>query len=183
MEIMRLMVTGPHGAGKSTFIRSVGQIAKAHSTPPNSQENPFTPTAITPNFGQFQIGPNQLLHLYKTPVEAGPPTFNFMWDVLLQKVHAYILLVPANKPQEFRHARLIHRFIQQRISLPMIVGLTHTDLGESWDMNTAAIAIGFTDVATRPPIVSINATSHTSVVKAMMLLVNQCIGPSQHNSV
>lgn len=173
MEIMRLMVTGPQGSGKSAFIRLVSQI---HASVPEAavQDNPGESGTITPSFGQLKVGPGQQLHLYKLSVEAGYPNFNSMWDVLLQKVHGYILLVPANQPQTFRHARLIRRFIEHRRALPMIIGLTHGDATESWDLNTVAIALGLADVPTRPPMVRINNSS-TSVGQAMMTLVNEMV--------
>ncbi|MEO0867321.1 MAG: GTPase [Cyanobacteria bacterium J06642_11] len=172
MEIMRLMVTGPQGAGKSSFIQLFSQIHGHRVADTDGIELSRKSGTVTPNFGQLKVGPGQQVHLYKTPMEPGYPSFNFRWDVLLQKVHGCILLVPANQPQTFRHARLIQRFIEQRRSLPMIIGVTYCDAAESWDLNTVAIALGFADAPACPPMVRINHSS-TSVGNAMLTLVNQ----------
>ncbi|KAM3099420.1 hypothetical protein ACKFKF_14905 [Phormidesmis sp. 146-12] len=44
------------------------------------------------------------LHIYGT---LGQSRFDFMWDLLIRKAHAYIVLVPAQRPEAFRQARQI----------------------------------------------------------------------------
>ena len=174
MEIMKLVVTGPVGAGKSTFIRSVSEIAVVDTdrkaTDETAQMKPTTTVAM--DFGRLQFGPDMALHLYGTP---GQSRFDFMWDVLIQQAHAYLVLVPANRPAEFRNARMIQRFMKARSTAPMILGFTHTDCDDAWDREDVAIALGFADGLHRPPIVSLNALEPQSVATALMELVAHCL--------
>jgi signal recognition particle receptor subunit beta len=171
MEIMRLVVTGPVGAGKSTFIRSVSEIevvdTDRQATDATAALKPKTTVAM--DFGRLQFTPDMALHLYGTP---GQSRFDFMWDVLIQKAHAYLMLVPANRPGEFRNARLILRFMKARSSVPMLIGLTHVDCEGAWDQEDVAIALGFAHGGQRPPIVSLNALEPHSVAQTLMALIS-----------
>jgi len=170
MEIMRLVVTGPVGAGKSSFIRSVSEIEVVDTDRRATDETASLKkrTTVALDFGRLQFGPDMALHLYGTP---GQSRFDFMWDILIRKAHAYILLIPANRPQEFRNARRILNFMKQRSPIPMILGLTHTDCPGVWDDENIAIALGFLDHQSCPPVVKVNATESASVATAVITLV------------
>ena len=172
MEIMRLVVTGPVGAGKSTFIRSVSEIAVVdtdrRATDETSQLKPKTTVAL--DLGRLQFGPDMAVHIYGTP---GQFRFDFMWDILIRKAHAYIMLVPANRPAEFRNARRINSFMQQRSSVPMLIGMTHVDCEDAWAIENVAIALGYLDLSKAPPIITVNAQDSASAGQALMALVKQ----------
>ncbi|MBW4518996.1 MAG: ATP/GTP-binding protein [Scytolyngbya sp. HA4215-MV1] len=170
MEIMRLVVTGPVGAGKSTFIRSVSEIAVVDTDRRATDETALLKqkTTVAFDFGRLSFGPEMALHLYGTP---GQSRFDFMWDILIQKAHAYILLVAAHRPSEFIEARRIRAFMRQRSPVPMIIGLTHMDVPEAWDLENAAIALGYLSTNKRPPIIAVDPTQTTSVAQAVITLV------------
>ena len=77
MEVLRLVVTGPFGAGKSTFIRSISEIdtvdTDCKATDETAQLKQKTTVAL--DFGRLQFGKNMSLHIYGTP---GQTRFDFM---------------------------------------------------------------------------------------------------------
>jgi signal recognition particle receptor subunit beta len=170
MEIMRLVVTGTVDAGKSTFIRSVSEIEvvdtdrKATDEVAGMKQN----TTVSMDFGTLQFGEEMALHLYGTP---GQVRFDFMWEILIERAHAYILLIAAHRPSEFHHARRIMNFMNQRSHIPMIIGITHGDCDGAWSNEDIALALGYQDSTNRPPIVSVNADEEESVIGALMALV------------
>jgi uncharacterized protein len=170
MEIMRLVVTGPVGAGKSTFIRTISEIevvdTDCQATDETAELKPKTTVAF--DFGRLQFGPEMALHLYGTP---GQARFEFMWDILIRQAHAYVLLVAAHRPLEFHHARRIVSFMNQRRQLPMIVGLTHTAEPNAWQTENIAIALGYSNPQTRPPFVNVDATEQASVAQAIITMI------------
>ncbi|NEP19552.1 MAG: GTPase [Leptolyngbya sp. SIO4C1] len=172
MEVMRLVITGPVGAGKSTFIRSVSEIEAVDTDRWATDEAAAlkSKTTVALDFGRLQFTPEMALHLYGTP---GQSRFDFMWDVLIRLAHAYILLVPANRPAAFRNAKLIYRFMSERVAVPMLVGITHADCEDAWAVEDIAIALGFTHP--RPPFVSLNAMEAQSVTQTLMTLVSHCL--------
>jgi uncharacterized protein len=170
MEIMRLVVTGPVGAGKSTFIRSVSEIEVVDTDRRATDETADMKhkTTVAFDFGRLTFGTDMMMHIYGTP---GQERFDFMWDMLIRKAHAYILLVPANRPNEFRYARRVATHMNQQVQIPMIVGLTHADCPGAWSEENITIALGYVNEANRPPIITVNPNQTASVAQSLMTLV------------
>ena len=177
MEIMRLVVTGPVGAGKSTFIRSVSEIEVVDTDRQATDEAALLKpkTTVAFDFGRLQFGSDMALHIYGTP---GQERFNFMWDMLISKAHAYVLLVAAHRPSEFRYARRVINYMNNRAQIPMIIGLTHIDCPGAWTEENVAIALGYVHEQTRPPVVSVNPTQTSSVAQVLVTLVQHYMSSS-----
>ena len=172
-----MVVTGPVGAGKSTFIRSISEIEAVdtdrRATDETSQLKQKTTVAF--DFGRLQFNADMALHLYGTP---GQERFDFIWDMLIRKAHAYILLVAAHRPGEFRHARRVISYMNQRAQIPMIIGLTHSDCPGAWSQENAIAALGYYDINTQPPTVLVNPTETSSVANAVITLVQHYVQSS-----
>ena len=173
---MRLVVTGPVGAGKSTFIRSVSEIEVVDTDRRATDETSLLKrkTTVALDFGRLHFGADTALHLYGTP---GQSRFDFMWDILIRKAHAYVLLVAAHRPREFRDARRILVFMKHRSQVPMIIGLTHTDCPGAWDSANIGIALGYANPFDCPPIVNVNPTQAASVAQTIITLVQYSMQP------
>jgi uncharacterized protein len=172
MEILRIVVTGSVGAGKSTLIRTISEIDVVNTDKRATDETAELKanTTVALDFGRLTIGTKQSLHLYGTP---GQIRFDFMWDILLVKAHAYILLVDAHRPEHFRHSRKILHFFNQRTRIPYLIGLTHTDCPGAWEAGDIALSLGFLDDIDNLPIININATESASVREALLTLVEE----------
>jgi uncharacterized protein len=170
MEIMRLVVTGGVGSGKSTFIRSVSEIEVVDTDRRATDEvgDLKANTTVSMDFGRLQFGEEMALHIYGTP---GQARFNFMWDILINRAHAYIVLIAAHRPSEFHHARRILNFMRERQDIPMIIGITHGDCEGAWTQENIALALGFFDENEMPLIVDVNPNDQESVIEALMVLV------------
>ena len=175
MELMRLVVTGPVGAGKSTFIRSVSEIdvVDTDETATDETKDVKAKTTVAMDFGKLRFSPEFAMHLYGTP---GQERFDFMWDLLIRKAHAYILLVGANQPKQFRSARRIMSFMNQRMQIPMLVGVTHTDCKNAWQIENIRIALGFSS-QNSPPLQPVNPLDTTSVAQTLLTLAQQLYTP------
>lgn len=174
MEIMRLVVTGPVGAGKSTFIQSISEIQCVDTDRRATDETLLLKhkTTVALDFGRLQFGPKMALHLYGTP---GQARFDFMWDILIRKAHIYLVLVAAHRPHEFRYARRMLSFMQHRTRVPYLIGITHNDMPGAWTLENIPIALGLLDPANRPPIIQVNPTDRNSTVQAIATLVQHYI--------
>src|ERR671932_1044282 len=126
MKTMRSVIAGAVGSGKSTFVRTLSEIEVINTDRIATDETSLLKqeTTVALDFGRLMLGPNIALHLYGTP---GQPRFDFMWELLIQNAHSYILLVAAHRPNDFHYAREIISFINQRVQIPMVIGLSHTD--------------------------------------------------------
>lgn len=177
MEILRVVVTGTVGAGKTSFIRTISEIEVVDTDRRATDEVSLMKhnTTVALDFGRLTFAPDQSIHLYGTP---GQSRFDFMWDMLISKAHAYILLLDAHRPQDFRYVRRILAFMNQRVQIPMLIGLTHMDCPDAWEADNIALAIGLLDEKTRPPMVVVNATDPASISEALIILMQRMMDVS-----
>jgi signal recognition particle receptor subunit beta len=177
-EILRVVITGAVGAGKTTCIRTISEMEVVDTEHRAKDETAFPKqsNSLEFDFGKLTIQPDQALYLYGTP---GQPQFDFMWDMLIGKAHAHIHLVDVHRPDMFRQSRQILSFINSRTPIPKIIGLTHQDCEGAWESEDVALALGLFDATTRPPLVNLNANNVHSVIRALLLLLQQLQLPSQ----
>jgi hypothetical protein len=184
MKTLRLVVAGTPGAGKSTFVRTISDIevidTDRTATDQTALLKPKTTVAF--DYGRFIFGSILEVQIYGTP---GQSRFNFMWDFLIQRAHTYILLVAAHRPNDFHYARQILLFMNQRVQIPMLIGITHTDCPGACSTDEIMTRLGFMNDKNRPPVLKVNPTERGSVVEAVMgsmaLLVAQQNVPQSAN--
>jgi uncharacterized protein len=180
MDILKIVVTGAVGAGKTTFVKTVSEIdvVKTERRATDSTADLKSETTVALDFGRVYVAPDRALHLYGTP---GQPRFDFMWDILIQKAHAYIMLVHACRPQDFRAARSLIQYMNQRSQIPMLVGLTHTDCEGAWDAEDIASVLQLP--ASEMCMVEVNANQRSSVLESLILLVQKLMPMSAESKV
>ena len=171
-EILRIVVTGGVGAGKTTFIRTISEIDVVDTDKRATDElaELKEKTTVALDFGKLTITPTQSLHLYGTP---GQSRFDFMWDILIKKAHAYNHLIDAHRPNQFREARKLLNFMNQNASNPELIGITHTDCADARETEDIALALGFQDEINSIPIVTVNPNERESVFQALIAIVEQ----------
>ena len=178
MKTMRSVVAGTIGAGKSTFVRTLSEIEVVDTDRIATDEASLlkTETTVALDFGRLMLSPNMDLHIYGTP---GQARFDFMWDLLIQNAHCYILLVAAHRPSDFHFSREIISFINQRVQIPMIVGLTHTDCAGAIAPEEIMTSLGYDmNDKNRPPLVKVNPNDRSSVLEALVVLMALLIAGS-----
>jgi signal recognition particle receptor subunit beta len=171
MKTMRSVVAGTVGAGKTTFVNTLSEIEVVNTDCPATDETLLlkSETTVALDFGRLILSPNMDLHIYGTP---GQSRFDFMWDLLIQNAHNYILLVPAHRPDNFQYSREILTFINQRVQIPMLIGLTHTDCPGAVDSAEIMKMLGYDSPAQDcPPIINVNPTERSSVIEALVILM------------
>lgn len=177
MKVMKLVVTGPVGAGKSTFVQNISDVEVVETECPVTDKTAGLKQTITVamDFGVLRLNSQTVLHLYGTP---GQSRFDFMWDILIKDADAYILLVPSHLPSEFSNAKFILDFMQQRTNVPVIIGLTHRDRKDAWGAVSIAIALGVVNRQEVWPIIEVNPTDKGSIDKAIKTVMSQLTAPN-----
>lgn len=168
MNVMRLVVTGSVGAGKSTFVQTVGEMGTVSTEEIATDETALLKktTTVAFDFSCVSIQPNTTLHVYGTP---GQYRFDFMWDILIQKAHAYLVLVAAHRPDDFHRTRNIISFMSQRSQIPMLIGFTHMDCEGALPSTEILSALNYRVVHEQPPHLTINPRNKNSVLKALAI--------------
>lgn len=158
-EPLKLIVAGPVGAGKTTFITSLSEIEMVNTDVFASEDIGKDLTTVAMDYGLITLD-GVPLHLYGTP---GQDRFDFMWEVLCQGALGLVLLVAGDQPETFSQARNIFDFITSRIAVPFLVGVTREDLPTSWEADAVAQYFGLDE----NQVMSVNATEKSGCLEVV----------------
>jgi small GTP-binding protein len=127
---IKVLIMGPVGAGKTTYISTLSQVPVVSTEELSTQEIGKLFTTVAFDYGSFVVDDFQI-HLFGTP---GQERFDFMWEVLCENSMGLILLLNGSKVSDFSQARKALDFMLSRIAIPYIIGVTHQDLPKSWNL-------------------------------------------------
>ena len=168
MEPIKIVVSGPVGAGKSTFIRTLSETEIVDTDARASEAIGKALTTVAMDYGTLRLD-GQLLYLFGTP---GQERFDFMWDVLTQGALGMVLLVRGDKPEGFPQARRQLDYLLSQQPVPYVVGVTRQDRPPVWGPEEVALYMG------QPPerVVGLNATDPGSAVTPLLRLLELMLG-------
>ena len=105
---VKIVVTGPFGAGKTTLIRTISEITVLSTERELSSADEIradkAQTTVAMDFGRIGIDSDLVLYLFGTP---GQDRFEFMWEVLGEGMLGYVLMVDASRPESVAEATTI----------------------------------------------------------------------------
>jgi len=165
---LKLVVTGPVGAGKTTAITAVSDIEPITTDEVATDETAFRKprTTVALDFGLVRLGEGAEVHLYGTP---GQDRFDFMWEVLAEGAIGILILVDATMPDA---ARQLGGFVDAFDALgrrPLAVGVTHMDLVPGFDLGPLLRALAERGVVA--PVLPIDPRSPEDVALLIEALV------------
>ncbi|WP_045235208.1 GTP-binding protein [Deinococcus pimensis] len=168
---LKLVISGPVGAGKTTFVQTLSEteVIATEAVPSEDIGKPSTTVAF--DYGTLRLE-DQELHLYGTP---GQDRFDFMWDVLAQDALGLVMLVGGHKPRDFPAARGILEYITARHQLPFVLAVTRQDQPGVWRPEDLALYVQL------PPhqVIGIDATNRASAATALVRLLEHL--PARHD--
>ncbi|WP_287153575.1 ATP/GTP-binding protein [Candidatus Solincola tengchongensis] len=129
MRSFKIVVTGPFSAGKTTFIKSISEIAivSTERAISDSTRRVKAETTVAMDFGRITISKDIVLYLFGTP---GQERFDFMWQILSEGMLGYILMLDASRPETFPEGRRILEFFSTLSDAPFVVGATRMPDGD-----------------------------------------------------
>jgi small GTP-binding protein len=120
MQSVKVVVTGPFNAGKTTFIKSVSEITvlSTERQVSDSSGEGEGETTVAMDFGRITVSDDVVLYLFGTP---GQARFSFMWETLSEGMLGFVLLVDVAEPSTFEDARLMIEFFTSMSDVPFVV--------------------------------------------------------------
>ncbi|NPA07252.1 MAG: ATP/GTP-binding protein [Chloroflexi bacterium] len=168
MQAVKIVVTGPFGAGKTQFIKTVSEIdvvATERRISAADERALKESTTVAMDFGRITIDDDLVLYLFGTP---GQKRFDFMWEILSEGMLGFIVLVDSTRPETFREARRILETFRAYAPTPYVVAANKQDLPDAWDVEDLRIALRLPDNVKLVPCV---ATDKESVKKVLLELL------------
>src|SRR3954465_10609895 len=123
---VKIVVTGPFAAGKTTLIRTISEITVLSTEKGITDETRSrkTDTTVAMDFGRITIARDLVVPLSGTP---GQERFDFMWEILGEGMLGYVLLVDANRPDSLEEAVGILQAFRKMAHVPFVVGLNRAE--------------------------------------------------------
>lgn len=168
MRPLKLVISGPVGAGKTTFISSLSEIPVVETDELASEDIGKERTTVALDFGLLTLD-GVPIHLFGTP---GQERFDFVWDILVEGALGLVLLVAGDSPRDFPKARHILEYLTSRHPVPFVVGVTRQDLPRVWAPEDVADYFGLP----HEQVVGLNATSPTSSALALIRMLELVTG-------
>ncbi len=165
---MKIVVTGPFAAGKTTLIRTISEITVLSTEREITDETRSRKagTTVAMDFGRITIDRELVLYLFGTP---GQDRFDFMWEILGEGMLGYVLLVDAEREESLAEALSILDAFRRMARVPFVVALNRAagldPAGEQHLRDVLALA---PDV----PVVPCDATDRESVKAVLLALLH-----------
>jgi small GTP-binding protein len=164
---VKIVVTGPFSAGKTTLIRTISEITvlsteKDITDGTRSRKNE---TTVAMDFGRITIDRDLVLYLFGTP---GQERFDFMWEILGEGMLGYVVLVDATRPESLDEAISILGAFRKMARVPFVVGLNRADGIDEGEEERVRATL---ELAPDVPVVPCDATDRESVKSVLLALL------------
>jgi uncharacterized protein len=167
MQSVKVVVTGPFNAGKTTLIKSVSEITVLST---ERQVSDFggeggSETTVAMDFGRITVSDDIVLYLFGTP---GQSRFSFMWETLAEGMLGFVLLVDATDPSSFEDAKEMITFFTEMSDVPFVVAANKVDAEDTATIMQVRTELGLADEV---PLLPVNAREKESVKAALLGLL------------
>jgi len=125
-QAVKIVVTGPFAAGKTTLIRTISEITvlSTERDISDSTRARKSETTVAMDFGRITIDRDLVLYLFGTP---GQERFDFMWEILGEGMLGYVVLVDAERDDSLDEAAGILAAFRRMARVPFVVALNRSN--------------------------------------------------------
>jgi small GTP-binding protein len=166
-QAVKIVVTGPFAAGKTTLIRTISEITVLSTERGITDDTKArkAETTVAMDFGRITIDRDLVLYLFGTP---GQERFDFMWEILGEGMLGYVMLIDASRPETYAEALNILEAFRRMARVPFVIALNRTDGLDARAENDLRDALQLSDSV---PIVPCDATDKESVKTVLLALL------------
>ncbi len=164
---VKIVVTGPFSAGKTTLIRTISEITvlSTERDITDHTRSRKVETTVAMDFGRITIDPDLVIHLFGTP---GQDRFDFMWEILGAGMLGYILLIDFSRPDSLTEAGGILAAFRRMARTPFVVALNRTAGMDPAEEDRVRAAL---ELDEDTPVVPCDATDRESVKSVLLALL------------
>jgi small GTP-binding protein len=172
MRTVKVVVTGPFGAGKTTFIETISEITVLSTERRVTDDTRAMKghTTVAMDFGRITVADNLALYLFGTP---GQERFDFMWEILAEGMLGFVLMVDHQREESLAEAKRILDFFTDIADVPFIV--TVNKVGEDAVVAEDA-ARRKLDIPDDVTVVALDARDRDDVKRGLVSLLYAVLG-------
>jgi small GTP-binding protein len=166
-QAVKIVVTGPFAAGKTTLIRTISEITvlSTEKDITDHTRSRKSETTVAMDFGRITIDRDLVLYLFGTP---GQDRFDFMWEILGEGMLGYILLLDATREDSLEESIGILAAFRRMAKVPFVVALNRVEgLDPAEEQRVRDVLQLDRDV----PVLPCDATDRESVKSVLLALL------------
>ncbi|HTY72803.1 MAG TPA: ATP/GTP-binding protein [Actinomycetes bacterium] len=166
-QAVKIVVTGPFAAGKTTMIRTISEITVLSTERgiTDSTRSRKAETTVAMDFGRITIDRDLVLYLFGTP---GQDRFDFMWEILGEGMLGYVLMIDAEREDSLAEAIGIHAAFRRMARVPYVVALNRASALEP---DVEARVREVLELAPEVALLACDATDKESVKAVLLALL------------
>jgi uncharacterized protein len=178
-QAVKVVVTGPFSAGKTTLIRTISEITVLSTERgiTDSTKSRKAETTVAMDFGRITIDRDLVLYLFGTP---GQERFDFMWEILGEGMIGYLLLIDAQREESIEEATAILESFRRMARVPYVVALNRAAPD---DHGLVELVRRTLDIPSDVAIMSCDATDKESVKNVLLGLLYAVLDEVEAESV
>lgn len=171
MQSVKVVVTGPFNAGKTTFIKSVSEITVLSTERQISASagEGDGETTVAMDFGRITVSDDVVLYLFGTP---GQARFSFMWETLSEGMLGFVLLVDADARQTYADARQMIEFFTEMSDVPFVIAANKVAADDEDTLRNLRSDLALSDDT---PLLPVDARDRDSVKAALLGLLYEIL--------
>jgi small GTP-binding protein len=127
MQQIKVVVTGPFGAGKTQFIKTISEIdvvTTERNVSVSERRELKDQTTVAMDFGTTTINKDVVLELYGTP---GQRRFDFMFPILSKGMWGFVVVVDSAGRESFEAAREVLEDFDRLSAVPRVIAANKQD--------------------------------------------------------
>ena len=166
-QAVKVVVTGPFAAGKTTLIRTISEITVLSTERgiTDSTRKRKAETTVAMDFGRITIDRDLVLYLFGTP---GQDRFDFMWEILGEGMIGYLLLIDTTREESVQEAVSILDAFRTMARVPYVVALNRAAGDDHGLVESVRSQL---DVPSDVAILTCDATDKESVKNVLLALL------------
>ena len=176
---LKLLFAGAMGAGKTTAIRAISEIAPITTEAANGDraECDKDETTVAMDYGEITLATGEKLRLYGTP---GQARFQFMWPILATGALGVVILIDNSRPDPLADLALyLDAFRTLADSGAVVVGVGHMDCCPRPSLEAYAERLAALDVVV--PVMPADARRRDDVLEMLAILLQQIEATSAYD--
>jgi uncharacterized protein len=171
MQSVKVVVTGPFNAGKTTFIKAVSEITvlSTERQVSDTSAEGGGETTVAMDFGRITISDDVVLYLFGTP---GQERFSFMWETLSEGMLGFVVLVDGSSKDSIADAKAMIEFFTEMSDVPFVVAANKVGAADTAAADRVRSELG---VDPSVPLFAVDARDRESVKAVLLGLLHRIL--------